>query len=386
MDTSESLLLGGTAIIVPGQMAYVELPADVIRNYVDSKFPMLAKCPDADFIKGYDHRWMGGHDLLLDVPRTMVKNGPLDAIKHAGHILMTDLPTKAGIPIPGLSGPGFGQWLVDAGIPKGYLSVHWADGCLGFLSIAEGSTDLYQAIHGTLVMNIDTFFDTFVEGGVEIVLAVAASSAGFTPWLVVAGGVENLLAGIISTYQTLSVYIDPLVFFGSAGTSTLIGFGLSYGLARNSLGDASLDGVRSGAVGAFFSLSPAFGYAALAGFVSFKMGKKLAENHNTFMRVLYKIDDDAYQLLLDEMCRGNIHLAEFLERAEIHITLVDYISTLPALSVVLNDETQILPDGLYTLQSIERTLPDKVNLLRTNIRTLPDDSPILTDWYRQVLC
>lgn len=389
MDNSEQLLMGGTAIIVPGQMAYVKLPADVIRNYVDSKFSTLAKCPDADFIRGYDHRWKGGHDLFFDLHRTMMDSGPLNALKQAGHILATDLPTKAGIPIPGLSGSGFGQWLVDAGIPKGYLSIHWADGCLGFLSIAEGSTDLIQAINGTLVMNTSTFFDTFVEGGIEIALAVAARTAwalsSFNPIFAVVGAVENVLAGIISTYQTLSVYIDPLTFFGSAGTSALIGFGLSYGLAGESLSSASIDGIRSGAVGAFFSLSPVFGYGALAGFVSFKLGGKLAKTHNSSMRVLLKINENTYDRLLDEMCRGNIHLSDFLDRAETRITLVEATPTLSTQSDILNDKSQILPDHLNSLDSDVFGLRDKKEHYVLNSRTLLDDSPILSDWYRNAL-
>ena len=234
METSESLLMGGSAIIVPGQMAYMKLPADVIRNYVDSKFPVLAHCPDADFIKGYGHRWMGGHDLLVDVPRTMINEGPLSGFKQAGHILLTDLPTKDGIPIPLLSNSGFGQWLHEVGgIDKGYLKIHLADGGCGILSIAEGSSDLLMAINGALTMNAGTFFDTFAEGAVEIAFAAAAKNAwglaAFNPALIYMGGFESILAGIVSTYQTLSVYVDPLHFFGSAGLSSLIGFCLSYG-------------------------------------------------------------------------------------------------------------------------------------------------------------
>ncbi|MDD2337883.1 MAG: hypothetical protein PHD01_15075 [Geobacteraceae bacterium] len=389
MDNSEQLLMGGTAIIVPGQVAYVELPHAVIRNYVDSKFPLLKNCPDADFIKGYGHRWKGGHDLLVDVPRTMMESGPLSALKQTGHILATDFPTKAGIPIPGLSGSGFGQWLVDAGIPKGYLSIHWADGCLGFLAIAEGSSDLLQAIHGTLLMNADTFFDTFVEGGIEIALAVAARSAwtlaAFNPVFAVVGAVENIIAGIISAYHTFSVYIDPLTFFGSAGTSALIGFGLSYGLAKESLSDATLDGLRAGAVGAFFSLSPVFGYGALAGFVAYKLGEKLAKMHNSTLRVLLRIDENAYDQLLEEMCRGNIHLGEFLNCAEIGISLVDTSVVLTTQSDVLDDETSILPESMPLLDSDARTIPGKTEYFAVRLRTLPDDSQVLSDWYREVL-
>ena len=362
MDNLEPLLIGGTTIVAPGQMAYMKLPADVIRNYVDSKFPELAKCSDADFIKGYGHRWKGGHDLFSDVPRTLLDDGPLRALKHVGHLL-TDLPTKAGIPIPGLSGNSLGQWLIDMGIPKGYLSIHWADGCLGVLSISEGSTDIIQALSGALTMNTATFFDTFAEGGVEIALAAAAKNAwglaAFNPAIAgYLGGIENILAGIISAYKTLSVYVDPLVFFGSAGTSALIGFGISYGLAEGSLSNASIDSVRSGTVGAFFSFSPAFGFGALAGFVAFKLGKELAKNHNSLVKVLLKIDENSYSKLLDEMCIGNICLTEFLDRAETRITLVDITSTLSTQLDMLDDQTQMLPENLNFLDSNVKELPE----------------------------
>lgn len=389
MDNSEQLLMGGTAIIVPGQMAYVKLPHAVIRNYVESKFPLLKNCPDADFIRGRGHRWKGGHDLFVDVPRTMMDSGPLSAFKQAGHILATDFPTKAGIPIPGLSGSGFGQWLVDAGIPKGLLSIHLADGCLGFLAIAEGSSDLLQAIHGTLVMNADTFFDTFVEGGIEIALAVAARSAwtleAFNPVFVMVGAVEKIIAGIISAYQTFSVYINPLTFFGSAGTSALIGFGLSYGLAKKSLSEATLDGLRSGAVGAFFSLSPVFGYGALAGFVAYKLGGKLAAIHNSSQRVLLNINEEAFDQLLDEMCRGNIYLADFIDRAEINVSLVDNSVVLPTQVETLVDNTQVLSERVPTLDSHITALPERNTEIVSRSRTLQADSPILVDWYRHVL-
>jgi hypothetical protein len=391
MDTSEQFLRGGTAVIIPGQMAYVKLPADAIRKFADRMFPQFAKCPDADFMKGYGHRWAGGHDLLVDVPNTLVKHGPLRSIRHAGHIVLTDLPTKDGIPIPGLSDSGFGQWLVDAGIPKGYLSIHWADGCLGFLSIAEGSTDLIQAIHGTLVMNSGTFYDTFGEGGMEIAISLALESVSnlakfpFNPAFAMFGAAENILAGIISTYQTLSVYVDPLDFFGSAGMSALIGFGLSYGLAGKSLSSASIDGVRSGVVGAFFSMSPMFGFGAMAGFVSFKLGKALAEKHNASMNGVLKIDENAYNLLLDEMCKGNIHLADFLERAEYRITFSDATSTLPTQSDILKDNIQILPDSLNSLDSDSCCFSEKTEHFKVNLKTLSDKSPVLSDRLLTVL-
>lgn len=326
----------------------------------------------------------------MDVFRTFNKHGPIRAFNHAAHIALSDFPTKAGIPIPNLSGSSsLGQWLVDAGIPKGYLSIHWADGAFGFLAISEGSTDIIQAIHGSLAMNAATFYDTFAEGGAEIALALAAKSAwglaAFNPVFPIFGGVENIIAGVISAYQTVSVYVDPLAFFGSAGTSALIGFGLAYGVAGESLSEASINGIRSGAVGAFYSLSPAFGYGALAGFVSYKLGGKLAKIHNESMRAVLTIDDKAYELLLDELCKGNVHLAEFLDRAETRITFTDNTATLSTQNNLLDANARTLSDKHHYLCSDVKVLAESSAELRSSAQTLADDSPILSDWYRSAL-
>lgn len=389
MDASQSSLLEGSAYIFPGQAVYVKLDADVVRNFFDRTFAKFAVNSDADFIPGYGHRWKGGHDLAVDVPRTLIDHGPLRAFNHAAHIALSDFPSKAGIPIPSLSGSSsLGQWLVEAGIPKGYLSIHWADGAFSFLAISEGSTDIIQAIHGSLAMNALTFYDTFFEGGAEIALALAAKSvwgvAAFNPVFAIIGGVENILAGIISVYQTASVYVDPLVFFGSAGTSALIGFGLAYGVAGESLSESSVNGIRGGAVGVFYSLSPAFGYGALAGFIAYKLGRELAEVHNKSMRILMLVDENSYQQLLEELCKGNADLKEFLGRTELHITLVDTASILSTESTPFKTNVQTLSDQFQQLNSETQTLSKSPAQLKSKAKTLPDDSPILSGWYRTV--
>lgn len=390
MDTSQSSLLEGSAYIIPGQAVYMKLDDDVVRNFFDKTFAKFAVNKDADFISGYGHRWKGGHDLAVDVPHTLIDHGPLRALNQAVHIALSDFPTKAGIPIPGMSGSSsLGQWLVDIGIPKGYLSIHWADGTFGLLAISEGSTDIIQAIHGTLSMNALTFYDTFAEGGAEIALAFALKAAWglgkFNPAFTIVGGVENILAGVISAYQTASVYVDPLVFFGSAGTSALIGFGLAYCVAAESLSESSVNGIRGGAVGAFYSLSPAFGYGALAGFVAYKLGRKLAEVHNVSTRVLIAVDESAYEQLLNELCKGNIHLKVFLERAELHMTLVDTSATLTTESMLLNSSAPILSDQFQQLNPNALTFSENTTQLKSNARKLADDSPLLSDWYRNTL-
>ena len=121
------------------QCAYMHIPADVLRNTVDGLFPSLAKNAAADAVSGFGHRWVHGHDLIMDIAGQFFRH-PVHAVKQAGHILLTDFPTKAGIPIPGFSQSGLGSLLVDMGIPKGYLSLNMMDAGIGLLAIGEGSS------------------------------------------------------------------------------------------------------------------------------------------------------------------------------------------------------------------------------------------------------
>jgi len=182
-----------------GQAVYGWIPTDPLRGFFDNSFPWFAKCPHADILpfKDFHHRWAEGHDLLLDVPSTFTQHGVVDGVRHTGHVVLTDFPTKAGIPIPGFSESGLGALLAEAGISKGWLCVNVMDTGIGILAVAEGSADLSAALAGNLDMSAATFFDTFVEGGVEVVL----STATLNP-LLLTGGVENILAGMVSTWKT----------------------------------------------------------------------------------------------------------------------------------------------------------------------------------------
>ncbi|MBC2596468.1 hypothetical protein H5P28_19540 [Ruficoccus amylovorans] len=154
---------------------------------MDGLFPFFAKFPLADSLaSGGGHRWKAGHDLLLDLPGTFSQHGIVEGYRHAGHVLLTDFPTKAGIPIPGFSRAGLGQWLEGMGISNGWLNVNACDAGVGLFAVAEGSADLMQAFSGTLDMGPWTFVDTFVEGGVEVVLGCWLEN----PFLL-AGGIEK---------------------------------------------------------------------------------------------------------------------------------------------------------------------------------------------------
>lgn len=334
------------AVIAPSQLAYVSIPADELRAFVDGMFPKLATYPAADSLAaGQDHRYIAGHDLFLDVPQTVANSGAAEGTKHAGHILLTDFPTKAGIPIPGLSESGLGHLLEQAGIYRGWLQINLCESGLGILAIAEGSPDLIQAIHGTLPMDVGTFFDTFVEGGIEVGVSVWTENP-----ILLAGGIENIAAGLISTWNTFVVHVDPLLFLGSAATSAIIGFAVASGIVRSSLGNATIAGIRSGIVGSMFAVSPAFGFGALAGFVIYTLGGKLAAIHESKMQASLSVDDAAYRTLVQELCSGNDHLHDFIEQATPRLKFLDRPAILASAYAELQCQPRILGDDLPSLR------------------------------------
>ena len=89
-----------------GHYTYGSIAANTLRNSVDNLFPTFAKNLDADYISGFHHRYKGGHDLLIDVPKTFSQKGFIDGFHHSGHIILTDFPTNlnkaqiAMVPIP----------------------------------------------------------------------------------------------------------------------------------------------------------------------------------------------------------------------------------------------------------------------------------------------
>lgn len=369
-----------TVYIVPSQLIYMNIPHKMLRDsvdrFVDRLIPGLSHNPIADSAKGYGHRYVAGHDIT-DVFQTFSKFGPTEGLRHAGHIYLTDFPTKAGIPISGFSQNGWGPLLEQAGINRGWLQINLFDGGWGVLAIAEGSNDLAQALQGSLTMNLGVFFDTFVEGGVEVAFALSTQN----PFLL-AGGVENILAGLVSTWNTLTVYVDPLDFFGAAGTSALIGFVLAHGLARENLTDSGKDAIRSGTIGALYSLSPAFGFGALAGFSAYRLGGLLAKQHNEAMRGSLSIDQQSYRLLMEEVCKGNMPVRELLDAAMPRNLLSANGPKLQAQGRILECNFRPLDTNFLTLASCAPTLPTYAPILMERNKILEDDPQILTNLYR----
>lgn len=368
-------------LVSPGQMVYMCIPASDLRNFTDNLFPDLAKNRIADCASGMGHRYKAGHDLLLDVPQTFLNHGPTEGLKHLGHIIATDFPTKAGIPIPGFGQSGLGHMLEQWGIPKAWMSLNISDAGFGFLAIADSHSTLMAALQGQLSMDFGTAAQTFGAGALELKLAMIATT---NPVLMTAAGIQNILAGLVATWKTYSVYVDPLDFFGAAGMSALIGFGFAHGLAGESLTDATRDAIRSGTIGALYSVSTAFGYGALAGFVVCRLASALAKHHNAQTQGRLAVDVHTYELLVDTLCSGNPDIKSLLVATEPR--------WLPTDGQVLPDKTRSLPSAAKPLPETVRTVEGRPVTLSTEARrisdqtiTLPDDPKKLSDVYRSAL-
>jgi len=329
---------------------------------------------------GFGHRYRAGHDLLLDVPATFGSHGPFEGLKHAGHVILTDFPTKAGIPIPGFSHSGLGHLLEQAGISNGWLQVSLFDTGVGVFAFADGASALAHAIEGALSMSFGTACQTFGMGTVELGFAIATQNP-----LLLAGGLQNVLAGLVSTWNTFSVYIDPLDLLGGAGTSALLGFAIAHGLAGESLGRASLDALRSGAMGGLYSVSSAFGFGALAGFVVCRLASALAKKHNALSQGRLTVDEHSYQLLVKELCAGNVEVEALLNRAEPKWIGAQSENFSSLKQTTFSANAKALQSSVNTLDSRPRILCDDRKEILAVTLTLPDDPSWLSSVYKSAI-
>ena len=297
--------------VLSGNVAYGFIPVETLRHNVDKLFPYLSKCEIADSASGYLHRWREGHDLLVDIPSTLADKGFGEATHHAGHILFTDFPTKAGIPIPGFSQSGLGGMLKDLGISPGWMNVSLFDTGIGFFCVAEGCGDLYSAIAGNLEMSFETFVDTFGEGALEIALAVSAQNP-----ILLAGGIGNIIAGLVSAWKTYTYYVDPVDFFGGAAGGAIVGGLLTLlfskeptlqGKMLQSLKNAS----KSAALGGLFTVKSFFGYGALLGMLAYQLGNMAAKKDCEKIAKTYSIDVKSFDCFLKTVCEGNQKFMDF---------------------------------------------------------------------------
>lgn len=273
-EFSEAILDIGAHVAAGGaQLAYLQIPAASLRGFADSLFPGFAKDAVADAVSGTGHRFMAGHDLLLDVmPRFATE--PASAFHQAGHILLTDFPTKAGIPIPGFSHSGLGEFLVNCGIPKGWMCMNIMDAGVGILAVAEGYSNLMAALSGNLPMNMWTFFDTFGQGGIELAAGIHLQNP-----LLLGASVEELAAGVVSTWNTYTYHVAMEKFFGYSLTGALVGLGLAclIGQAKGEVPQYALSGAARGAIlGGLSAVSKYFSMGAAVGLLAFQIGKYMA--------------------------------------------------------------------------------------------------------------
>lgn len=375
---TDGVSLASHLMVVPGQMAYMYIPAAELRNFVDALAPGLAKNQIADCARGYGHRYVAGHDLILDVPATFSNHGAISGLKHAGHIVLTDFPTKAGIPIPGFSHSGLGHLLEQAGIARGWLQLSLFDAGVGIFAFADGATNLIQALQGSLPMDFNTACQTFGIGSIEIGFALATQNP-----LLLAGGMQNILAGIVSTWQSITVYVNPLDFLGAGATSALLGFAIAHGLAGESMTEAAMTAVRSGVVGALFTVSSAFGFGALCGFLACQLGETLAQAHNRSANEILAVDRHSYELLLKELIAGNPFVGYLLEIAKPKWAL----GHAPALLNIRAPALQLPLEGPFSCPSLLNKEPfilnDEPTLLRSGALLIGSDPEELGEIFRR---
>ena len=288
--------LGVKAAVSAGNYAYFQIPADSLRGFFDSMFPTLAKNATADVARGFGHRWVAGHDLLIDVPKTMSQQGIHEATNQAGHILLTDFPTKAGIPIPGFSSSGLGKFLVETcNIPKGYLCLNVMDTAVGILAMTEGTFDLFNVCAKHLRMSPELFFDTFVEGAAEIALG-----ASYKNPLLLFAGIEQVAAGVISTFYTITHplwFVNPVDFFSGSLSAGLLSLLISKFILKKDTPSSLSDAVKSCVVGGLFAISTGFGFGGILALLGCGLGKLMAERDNRDQHLYFRISEEELALL-----------------------------------------------------------------------------------------
>lgn len=282
--------------VCSGNYAYLQIPTDSLHGFYDHMFPGLAINRTADIAQGYMHRWTAGHDLLIDVPQTLVNKGLGTGMKHAGHILLTDFPTKHGIPIPGLSGSGLGKFLTETcGIPKAYLCLNVMDTTVGILAMSEGTLDMINVVFNTLRMSPGLFFDTFVEGAAEI-----AGGCCCTNPLLLISGAENIGAGLIATYNTVTRplwYVNPVDFFSGCLSGGILALLVSKYVLKKDGGTSVKAAFQSTVMGGLFALSTGFGIGGLAALLCSGIGRMVAEKDNVETRRWFMISERELALM-----------------------------------------------------------------------------------------
>ena len=299
------------AIVSTGNFAYLKIPSAELRGFFDSAFPALAKNHFADCVSGNLHRFTAGHDIMIDIPKTLVNHGPLEASKQLGHVLLTDLPTKQGIPIPGLSESGLGEWLTNVvGIPKPYLCINAMDAAVGIFACTEGTLDIINICANNVRMSPEVFLDTFVEGAAEL-----AGGAALKNPLLVASGLENVAAGVYSSCYTITHPIWYTSFWDVTGgglAGGMASFLISKFVLEKDNATCLANVIKSVSISSLFAVSTGFGIAGIVGMVASGYGGFLARKDNAKMPVFYKITQERYLNFLECVTRRCPDLARWI--------------------------------------------------------------------------
>ena len=314
------------AIVSGGNFAYLKIPTAELRGFFDSSIPALAKNCYADCASGYLHRFSAGHDIIIDIPKTLFRHGPIEATKQFGHILVTDFPTKQGIPIPGLSESGLGRWLTNTvGIPKPYLCINAMDATIGIFACTEGTMDLVNVCANNVRMSPELFVDTFVEGAAELAGGYVTKNP-----LLLAAGFENLCAGVYSTCYTITHPVWYAEFWDVVGggvAGAMTSYLISKFILKKDDAICVKNALKSFSISSLFAISSGFGIAGIIGMVASGVGECLARMDNDNREAFYRITKEQYFVFVECVSRCFPDLAKWIiefERSNPIYTLPDY--------------------------------------------------------------
>jgi hypothetical protein len=272
------------------------IPAVQLRHTVEALFPQFAQDSGADCVCGRLHRWKWGHDLFVDLPRTAAHDGFSDAVHQLGHIVLTDLPTKTGVPIPGFSEQGLGHLLAEAGVNKAWLSLNLWDLGAGAVCALDGSRDLMTALSGSMAMNSHTMCAIVVKMSTEAALAWWTHN----PILLLSFG-EEAVAACVSAWKTFCPYVSPEHILAAVIPSLFVATAVTWFVYREAEATkrwnaVTANGIRSAFVSGCFAAKAATGMGALVGVGAVAAGCFMARQHARQSSTMYAYSAGAESL------------------------------------------------------------------------------------------
>jgi hypothetical protein len=269
------------ATYVGGQI-YYEVPSETWREIAENLFPGFAKDLGADAATGYFHRWQYGHDLALDLPKVCLEDGLGSAGHRAGHVILTDMPSHQGIPVPGFSKDGLGEALLELGVPRKMMCMNMFDVAGGGVLMIEATPDLINSISGNMPLTAANLMDTFGEGSIELALStVAFSSPGgacYSPVILIAS-IENIAAGFAMIAHDIFtvVSLGDIVLGGGVASAVAGSVSLLVYRGEDKLNKTAQTALKSFTIGGAYAMSSAAALGLLGAYISFSSGSGLAQ-------------------------------------------------------------------------------------------------------------